>query len=242
MNDRPPGRRERRGRERASEVKNYWNRSTSSYSVDKQYLLSKGRIPCVPSVRNDNRNNQIIKIITTRHAGVVGLWGAPHHQRSPCNSKSSSTNSNCWNGASGVLHSRTNTTMTTSVPIVAEVSSIASLRHKQIKSPSSIMRQSSLTKLGSMINTAVNKRAGKFYSFQPIAHRLKIIRCRSMLLLYPVCTLGMNCHFCRRTHLPLSCVKAFHRLLTHCKRNSLIQLLKSIPGDLKYSWQLCSMV
>ena len=82
---------------------------------------------------------------TTRHAGVVGLWGAPP-QRPP----GSSPNGNCRNGA---ILARSKT-----APLPVPPS-------KRMKSPSNIMRQSSLTKLGSMINTAVNKRVGEFYSF-----------------------------------------------------------------------------
>lgn len=82
---------------------------------------------------------------TTRHAGVVGLWGAPP-QRPP----GSSPNGNCRNGA---ILARSKT-----APLPVPPS-------KRMKSPSNIMRQSSLTKLGSMINTAVNKRVGEFYLF-----------------------------------------------------------------------------
>lgn len=80
---------------------------------------------------------------TTRHAGVVGLWGAPP-QRPP----GASPNGNCRNGA---ILARSKT-----APLPVPPS-------KRMKSPSNIMRQSSLTKLGSMINTAVNKRVGEFY-------------------------------------------------------------------------------
>ncbi|KAG5313383.1 2ABA phosphatase, partial [Acromyrmex insinuator] len=81
--------------------------------------------------------------VTTRHAGVVGLWGAPP-QRSP----GSSPTGNCRNG--GAILARAKTAPLPAVP-----------PSKRMKSPSNIMRQSSLTKLGSMINTAVNKRAGE---------------------------------------------------------------------------------
>lgn len=82
---------------------------------------------------------------TTRHAGVVGLWGAPP-QRPP----GASPNGNCRNGA---ILARSKT-----APLPVPPS-------KRMKSPSNIMRQSSLTKLGSMINTAVNKRVGEFFFF-----------------------------------------------------------------------------
>lgn len=73
----------------------------------------------------------------------MGLWGAPP-QRPP----GSSPNGNCRNGA---ILARSKT-----APLPVPPS-------KRMKSPSNIMRQSSLTKLGSMINTAVNKRVGEFY-------------------------------------------------------------------------------
>ncbi|KAI4501350.1 hypothetical protein M0802_003723, partial [Mischocyttarus mexicanus] len=86
-----------------------------------------------------------VKSVTTRHAGVVGLWGAPP-QRPP----SSNPNRNCYSDIRAIL-ARARTT--------APISVQPSKRMK--RSPSNIMRQSSLTKLGSMINTAVNKRADK---------------------------------------------------------------------------------
>lgn len=98
---------------------------------------------------------------TTRHAGVVGLWGAPP-QRPP----GASPNGNCRNGA---ILARSKT-----APLPVPPS-------KRMKSPSNIMRQSSLTKLGSMINTAVNKRVGEFFfffyfsfPFRPAASRLPL--------------------------------------------------------------------
>ncbi|KAF7403890.1 hypothetical protein HZH68_006684 [Vespula germanica] len=78
--------------------------------------------------------------------GVVGLWGAPP-QRPP----GSNPNRNCYSEIRAIL-ARARTT--------APISVQPSKRMK--RSPSNIMRQSSLTKLGSMINTAVNKRAEDF--------------------------------------------------------------------------------
>lgn len=71
---------------------------------------------------------------------MVGLWGVPP-QRSP----GSSPTGNCRNGGAILARAKT-------APLPVPPS-------KRMKSPSNIMRQSSLTKLGSMINTAVNKRA-----------------------------------------------------------------------------------
>lgn len=105
---------------------------------------SKGSKARVDHEANSQLGNWGQRSVTTRHAGVVGLWGAPP-QRPP----GSSPNGNCRNGGAILARAKT-------APLPVPPS-------KRMKSPSNIMRQSSLTKLGSMINTAVNKRAGKSF-------------------------------------------------------------------------------
>lgn len=123
---------------------------------------------------------------TTRHAGVVGLWGAPP-QRPP----GSNPNGNYRNG--GIL-ARSKT-----APLPVPPS-------KRMKSPSNIMRQSSLTKLGSMINTAVNKRVGEYYFFLfpffPFPFPFLFLFCFLLLL-----------RFCSTLSFKLVCCKCYFAFL-----------------------------